>query len=106
MKGAWYTVAFAGSPRQLRVELYIDDATQPHRNMETLKALEARRQAIESAFGGRVDFDEMPERRAKRVSVALSDADVSDVDRHDEFVSWILDAGSRFKKAIASVTPL
>lgn len=54
--------------RKPRVDLYIDTGYQ-QRNKEIFEALLMRREEIETAFGGSLEWERMPEKRASRIAV-------------------------------------
>lgn len=100
-RGAGYTLVF---PRgRIRCELYIDDP-DPERVKTVFAALHDRRAEIEGIFGGELSWQELPERHASRVA-ADADGDISQSDRHLEFVEWFVDTHGRLRRAIDTVLP-
>jgi hypothetical protein len=99
--GTYIAASFAQGHR-LRHELYIDGG-EAERNLELFGALEAQRQALEEAYGGSLTFEPLPERRASRVADYFDGADVSETDRHDEFIDWFFDTGERLRRALQSI---
>ena len=88
--------------KKLRSELYIDTG-YGEANQRLFEELQARRTELESVYGGALEFESLPGRRAKRVAVYMDEADVVAIERHEEVLAWFLDAGARFRSALASV---
>lgn len=99
--GSYLAASFARGAR-LRHELYIDSGDE-EQNLALLRALENQRETLESVYGRPLTFEELPDRRATRVAEYLESADVSDVNRHDEFIGWFFDAGDRLRRALAAI---
>lgn len=99
--GTHIAASFAQGHR-LRHELYIDGG-EAERNLELFGALEAQRHALDEAYGGSLTFEPLPERRASRVADYFDGADVSETDRHDEFIDWFFDTGERLRRALQSI---
>lgn len=95
--------SFANRSR-LRHELYIDTGGADA-NTAALAHFRAHRAAMESAYGHELQFEELPGKRACRIADYRADADVTDTDRHDEFIDWLIDAGVRLRAALAAVPP-
>lgn len=101
ISGTNFAASFAQGHR-LRHELYVD-CGDADGNLELFGVLEAQRQALEEAYGRPLEFEPLPERRASRVADYLEDADVTEADRHDEFIDWIFDSGERLRSALQLV---
>jgi hypothetical protein len=103
IEGASFSHAFAQNDR-LRVELYIDSG-DGQRNLEIFEQLRSREKEIEQEYGGDLSWEELPARRACRIA-AYKDGGctVLDVDRHEEFIDWLLSAGARFRKALSTAS--
>jgi hypothetical protein len=102
VRGSSISSSFAQGNR-LRHELYIDsgDAAQ---NAELFESLVNQREQIELAYGRSLAWEELPSRRACRVADYKDDCNVSEEERHGEFVEWFLDAGTRLRRALAGIT--
>jgi len=98
--GAAFSSSFAQGGR-LRHELYIDSG-DGEQNLEIFSSLLAQQAALENAYGRPLEFDELVGKRACRVA-DYTDGDVTLTDRHDEFISWFIDAGERLRRAVAAV---
>lgn len=100
----YFLVSFAAGGR-LRHELYIDN-----RDGEIVEwyfqHLLAHRALIEQTYGRPLSFEELPTKRASRIADYLDGCDVTEVDRHGEFVVWHIDAGERLRAALAVVPPI
>lgn len=101
VSGAAISVSFAAG-RRLRHELYID-SEDGDRTAETFGQLKAQRALIEQRYGRPLEFEPLPERRACRIAEYCDDADVTEVERHDEFIDWFFDAGTRLRAALAAL---
>ena len=101
--GPYYAASFAQGGK-LRSELYIDygDAQQ---NTELFEALAGHKDAIESAYGSALSWEDLPDRRASRIA-DYAPGDVSNGDEFESYVDWFFDTGSRMRAAIDSVVPL
>jgi hypothetical protein len=65
--------------------------------------LHSQREALEAAYGGRLDWEDLPNARACRIADYRSDSDVTRVDQHDIYLTWFFDVGTRLRKALAAV---
>jgi hypothetical protein len=100
IRGAAHSLSFAQGGR-LRGELYIDSG-DAERNDQIFGALFVHREAFESAYGRPLEWDRIEGRRACRIA-DYANGDVSQSDRHDEFIAWFIDSGERLRRAIAAV---
>ena len=100
--GTYISVCF-GAGGKLRHELYIDNGDR-QQNEELLDYHLERREALEAAYGSELDFQRLEGRRACRMA-DHGIGDVTDEERHDEFVDWFFDRGVRLRGALASVGP-
>lgn len=100
LPGARFSVTF--SRGGLRHEIYIDGGDADD-NLGVFRALEAQRDAMESAYGGPLEFEELPDRAACRVAAYLPDSAVDATDRHERYVDWIVDSGDRLRRALAAI---
>jgi hypothetical protein len=82
--------SFANRSR-LRHELYIDTG-DADANTAALAHFRAHRTGMEVAYGQELQFEELVGKRACRIADYRADADVTDTDRHDEFIDWLIDA--------------
>lgn len=98
--GPNYTVSFAQGGR-LRTELYID-AVDGAIADALYAALMARREELESAFGGPLEFEALSSRRASRICT-YTDGDVTETDHHDDYIDWFFQTGTKLRTAINSV---
>jgi hypothetical protein len=53
-----------------------------------------------AGYGRPLEWEELPGRQACRVA-DYAEGDVTQTERHDEYIDWFLDAGARFRRAIA-----
>lgn len=99
------SVSFAQG-RRLRHELYLDSSTDDDLVGIWFDHLVAHRDVLDATYGAQLSYEELPDRRASRIADYREDASVDDVDRHDEFIDWHVDAGVRLRAALAAVPPL
>jgi hypothetical protein len=98
--GANISASFAAGGR-LRHELYID-CGDAEVNAETFSRLASKRAMLEQSYGRRLEFEELPARRACRIA-EYRPGDVSDTDKHEEFIDWFFDAGERLRRALDAI---
>lgn len=101
IRGTLYSQSFAQSDR-LRVELYIDTG-DGEKNLEIFEHLRNRQEQIEQAFGGELSWEELPKRRACRIAAYNEGCSILATERHEEFITWLLDAGDRLRKSLSVV---
>jgi Domain of unknown function (DUF4268) len=89
---------FKGTIRQ---ELYIDRPTL-EASRAVFDALFASREEFETAYGKTLEWDPLEDRKACRI-FEQSKGDVRNESAHNAYISFFLDAGQRFRKAIAAV---
>ena len=101
IKGLNINSSFAQGER-LRHELYID-TRDGDRNDEIFDYLRNRQEQIEATYGESLTWEELPTKRACRVSAYEEGCSVVDTERWDEFIDWFLDAGTRMRAALETV---
>jgi hypothetical protein len=89
------------SQRGLRHELYIDTG-DPDTTREIFVRLQDEQDRLATEYGSPLTFDAIEGKRACRIADYL-DGDVSQVERHDEFIDWFIDTGERRRRALAAV---
>ncbi len=100
--GSGYVSSFSQGGK-VRVELYIDSVDGD--TADAIYAeLHARRADLETTFGGPLQFEELADRRASRIAF-YRDGDVSETDRHDEFIDWMFEEGARLRAAVDAAAP-
>jgi hypothetical protein len=72
-------------------------------NTERYAALMSQREVIEDAYGGSLDFEDLPGKKSTRVGELLAGALVTDEQRWDEYLGWLLDRQTRLRNAIAAI---
>jgi hypothetical protein len=100
IRGAGFKCAFNGSG-QLRHELYIDLPTAEE-SRALFDQLYSTREAVESAYGRKLDWDAAPTRKACRI-IDSTEGDVMDISSHSQYIEFLLDAGLRFRRALSEV---
>ncbi len=72
-------------------------------NLARFQALQAHRQQMEAMYGGPLDWQTLPGRKATRVAEYLPSADVSLEEHWDQYLEWLLDRQTRLRNALAAV---
>ena len=99
-----YGVNFPSRPQRLRCELYIDSADALIMFESYFDALYAHRTEIETAFGAELSWEVIEGKRASRIATYMS-GDVSQVDRHDDFIEWLITSLERLRAALDPHAP-
>jgi hypothetical protein len=85
----------------LRHELYIDTGDD-----DTTRAvytrLEAAKDRLEAEYGRPLSFEPLSDRRASRIAEYMK-GDISEEERHDDFVEFFVGAGVRMRRALLAV---
>jgi len=100
VSGATYYTSF--TRQGLSSELVFespDDAT----NTARFELLAAQKDRLEAAYGGGLDWQPLPGRKATRVADYLPDADVAVREEWDTYVEWLLDRHTRLRNALAAI---
>jgi len=83
-----------GKGNQFRVELYIDTGSK-EQNERVFEELLAQREQIEAEFGGRLEWDKLPAKRACRIFAANQGNIKDSSDQHAQLRAWGVDAMAR-----------
>ncbi len=86
-------------PGQLRAELYIDTGDSEV-NTRIFDALHAHKAAIEERFGGSLQWEPLPTRKASRIAI-YSSGDVTQSDAYNDYIEWFIQASTRLREALA-----
>lgn len=78
-------------------------ATDAELNDARFRALERRRLEMEAAFGEPLSWEPMAGYKATRVATYGELAEVTDSERWDEWVDWLISTGARFRSALQTV---
>ena len=101
LKGTSLTSSFARN-RMLRHELYINRGSR-EANLDLLYALLSEREALERAYGRKLEFEDPgEERRAVRIA-EYRKGHISKEEEHPEYVAWFVDRGERMRRALKLV---
>jgi hypothetical protein len=103
IKGASFANSFSTGGR-LRHELYIDTGDASTSDA-IYNSLLARKDNLEKAYGRPLEWEPLPNKRASRIADYTA-AEVTEEDRHDEFIAFLIDAGERVRRALDAVLPL
>jgi hypothetical protein len=91
-----YTFAFRIGGK-IVCELYID-AEDRETNVRILAGIASKRADAEAAFGGKLEWNEPNERhRYASVSVVSAEGNVTETERHDEFMQSLIDTSERLR---------
>lgn len=96
--GTYISVCF-GRGGKLRHELYIDteDAAE---NDALFENFLNGREALEGAYGRRLDFQKLPNSRGCRIADHAI-GDVTNEEQWNEYIRWFLDAGVRLRLTLS-----
>lgn len=101
IKGIQLNPSFAQGAR-LRHEIYID-TRDADRNTEIFDYLSQQKDAIEAEYGGPLDWEELPTKKACRIANYRENADVVNVGQHEEHITWLLEEGVRLRRVLEIV---
>jgi hypothetical protein len=102
VKGAVVGVNFTQN-QQIRTELYIDSG-DGEVNARIFAALQAHMAEVEERFGEPMSWEPLPNRRACRIAV-YAPGDVTQSASYEEYISWFIEVGTRFRAALAPYAP-
>ena len=94
--GCRFALSFAKNGR-MRAELYIDANDGPT-TTALFEHLKSQRMEIESDFGGQLEWDDLPSRRACRIYIS-SEGDVTNEAEHEQCVQWMISSLQRLRTA-------
>lgn len=95
--GNVYSLSF-GAHARLRCELYLD-SLDPERVTNLFSMLVSHKAEIEASFGAPLEWEDLPNRRAKRIAVYKA-GDITRVDEHDAYLDWFISTGARLRAAL------
>jgi hypothetical protein len=95
--GPYYAFSFAQGGK-LRTELYID-LGDGDANSKLFGQLTELKEQIERTYGTELAWEELPGKRASRIA-DYGVGDVAETDRHDAYIDWFFETGSRLRRAI------
>ncbi|GAA2145110.1 hypothetical protein GCM10009844_19430 [Nocardioides koreensis] len=90
----WYGMAFTSTGP--RVELYFGgpDAAA---NLAEFERFTEHRQLLDDGFGGSIQFDPLPGKKACRIHIDRLHGDVLDADSRGEFLDWFVSTMAKFR---------
>lgn len=97
--GATYYTSF--TRRGLSSEL-VFESPNADVNLARFQALLAKREQMEVAYGGALDWQDLPGKKATRVADYLPDADLALEDEWDTYLEWLHDRQSRLRSSLAA----
>jgi hypothetical protein len=92
--GVKFGVTASRRDKKIGVELYISRSDEK----ATFRALEAQKAEIENSFGDKLDWQELPEKRASRIAIFESADPANEADRRNQF-EWLASKLERFRAA-------
>jgi len=84
---------------RFRVELYIDTGDK-ERNKRAFALLKESQAEIEEAIGDRLEWEEIPDKRASRIAVYRAGTIEDALKSTDEYVNWAAERLSRFREVL------
>jgi hypothetical protein len=94
--GFYYSNSFARGEK-VRVELYIDTKTA-ERNKEIFRQLKNEQEQIESEFGEKLSWEELPDKRAVRIAIYRQGSIDEDSKTLTEIKDWAIQKLLTFKR--------
>lgn len=88
---ATITLTVNSQSNQLGCEIYISDSKK------LFHGLEAQKEAIESALNKKLEWLELPEKKASRIK-SYTKGDITQTDKWDEYFSWLMGQAVSFQK--------
>ncbi|MCZ2357345.1 MAG: DUF4268 domain-containing protein [Bacteroidia bacterium] len=100
IKGCIYGCSFARGSK-VRAEVYIDTPSQEI-NKEIFRVFEQQKIQLEQEFGEKLQFEELPSKRASRIAV-YRDGDIwTDTQTLDEIKNWCIEKLLKFKQVFGA----
>jgi hypothetical protein len=96
VRGFYYSTSFARGEK-VRVELYIDTRTA-ERNKEIFRQLKNEQEQIESEFGEKLSWEELPDKRAARIAIYRQGSIDEDSKTLTEVKDWAIQKLLTFKR--------
>jgi Domain of unknown function (DUF4268) len=98
VKNSYYAAAFMHG-RRIKYELYLDTGDAEH-NKRSLNQFLPAKSDIEKSYGGPLEWH--PPDQAHRYAAirAIGEGDITELERHAEFMDWFIDAGQRLRSAL------
>jgi hypothetical protein len=103
LKGTELANSFSTGGR-LRHELFVDTG-DPATTEDLFNSLAARKDDLEKAYGRPLEWEPLPTTRASRIA-DYTTGDVTQENRYDELITFLIDAGERMRRALDTVRPL
>lgn len=100
VKGATYYAGY--TKRGLSSELYFEHSDADI-NRTRWQYFHDQRVAMEAAYGGTLEFQDMPNRKGTRIAEYLPDAVIADEQAWDVHLQWLLDRQVRLRGAVAAL---
>lgn len=89
----------------LKAELYLWDSQDDSKNKARFDYLADRKDEIEAAFGGPLNWEEMPNNKASRISIIHPNASVDEVSRWSDYIDWFITTTEKLKKVFGPYIP-
>ena len=99
--GCEITASFAAGAR-LRNEFFINRST-PEECKALFDHLAGQKENLEMLYGGTLSWERLDNRKGSRIA-AYTDGEVTNIDQHDSYIDWFIDAGDRLRRALGSVS--
>lgn len=100
IRGCGLNPVFGGRGR-IRQELYID-RPMPEQCRAVFDALQSRREEFDAAYGRQLEWDPLDGKKACRIA-DTAEGNVENEAEHEKYIEFFIDAGERFRAAIAAV---
>ena len=97
INGTHYGLSFSAGGR-IRSELYIDAGNQES-SLAQFQSLHQQSELVETIYGSELSWEKLPDRFACRIA-DYSMGDVTKVEDHDAYISWMIASQERLRQAI------
>ncbi len=97
IKGTHYGLSFSAGGR-IRSELYIDAGNQ-EASLAQFQSLHQQSDLVETIYGSELSWEKLPDRFACRIA-DYSMGDVTKVEDHDSYITWMIASQERLRQAI------
>jgi hypothetical protein len=100
LSGVLISAAFG--KQGLASEIYFD-VGDAERNLSRFESLRSQQSDFESSYGGALEWQDLPERKACRVVEYLPDASIDDESKWPAYLDWLTDRHGRLRGALAAL---
>jgi hypothetical protein len=100
IRGTHYGLTFAAGGR-LRSDFFIDLGS-PETSAALFEVFQAQQELVESAYGGPLSWERLPDRAAYRIA-DYTEGEVTSVEEHAFYIDWMIETQERLREAVDAV---